>query len=321
MFVLTLAVVSWAAGTKEKKGLSGEPVEEIYQRIRAAGPQYEWEERTLTFQNQGMNLVATLVTPKGIRRPPIVITLNGFAEDRFYKEIPNTGGEHFYPRLSRILAEQGIATMRVDYRGSGDSDGDYTMTTFSTQVSDALAAVQYICTALRRAVDWKSLAMLGFSQGGLVTSVAASLDDHIDSIVLLSAVASPPITYSSLLPLDGIKQGLALPDGGTITLPIYVGDWYLGDIELGKGFFQDMFLVNPPAAVRAYKGPMLYVAGIKDIIVWPQPLAGQMFIDYHDGIEKLVVLDGDHEFDSDYSFEVFDEAVYWAAAWFIKTLD
>jgi hypothetical protein len=261
------------------------------------------------------------VTPKGIRKPPVVITLNGFAEDRFYKEIPNTGGEHFYPRLSRILAEQGFATLRVDYRGSGDSDGDYTMTTFSTQISDALAAVKHICSKLRRTVDWKNIGMLGFSQGGLVTSVAASMEDKIDSVVLWSAVASPPITYSSLLPLDGIKDGLVLPDGGTITLPIYVGDIYLGDIELGKGFFQDMFLVDPVAAIRGYEGPMMYVAGIKDIIVWPQPHAGQMFLNYHNGFEKLIVLNGDHEFDSDYSFEVFDEAVYWAVAWFIKTLD
>ncbi len=321
MLIVIFVAVSWAADNNEKRGIGGEPVEEIYDRIRAAGPQYEWEERNVTFQNEDMNLIATLVTPKGIRKPPVVITLNGFAEDRFYKEIPNTGGEYFYPRLSRILAEQGFATLRVDYRGSGDSDGEYTMTTFSTQISDALAAVKHICSKLRRTVDWKNIGLLGFSQGGLVASVASSMDDRIDSVVLWSAVASPPIAYSSLLPLDGIKEGLALPDGGTITLPIYVGDWYLGDIELGKGFFQDMFLVDPPAAMRGFEGPMMYVAGIKDIIVWPQPHAGQTFMNYHDGMEKLVVLNGDHEFDSDYSFEVFDEAVYWAAAWFIKTLD
>jgi len=39
------------------------------------------------------------------------------------------------------------------------------------------------------------------------------------------------------------------------------------------------------------------------------------------GIEKLVMLDADHELDSDYGFEVFDQAIYWAAAWFIKTID
>lgn len=313
--------VPGTAGDKGKRWLRGESVDEIYERIRNAGPQYGWEQQIVSFQNEGMNLVSTLVTPKGIRKPPVVITLNGFAQDRLYKVVPNTGGEFFYARLSRILAEQGFATLRVDYRGSGDSDGDYTMTTFSTQISDAVAAVEYICSKLRRIVDRKSIGMLGFNQGGLVSSVAASKEERIDSVVLWSAVASPPITYASLLTTDGIKAGLALPDGGTITLPVYVGGVYLGDIELGKGFFQEMFLVDPIAAIRGYGGPLMYVGGIRDIIVWPQPAAGQAFMKYHDGFEKLVVLDGDHEFDSDSGYEVFDEAIYWAAAWFIKTLD
>lgn len=295
-------------------------VEDIYNSIRNAAPEYEWEEQTVSFRNEGMNLVCTLVTPRGLHKPPVVVTLNGFAEDRFYKEIPNTGGEHFYPRLSRLLAEHGIATLRVDYRGTGDSDGNYTMTTFSTQISDAVAAVEFIRRKLGHTVDSNSIGMLGFSQGGLVTSVAASMERHIDSIVLWSAVASPPITYASLLSTEGIKQGLALPDGGTITLPIYVGDYYLGDIELGKGFFHDLFNVDPVAAIRDYKGPMMYVGGKADPIVWPQPNAGKTFMKYHDGREKLVMLACDHEFNSDYDYEMFDDAVFWAAAWFFKTL-
>ena len=65
---------------------------------------------------------------------------------------------------------------------------------------------------------------------------------------------------------------------------------------------------------------MMYVGGKADPIVWPQPNAGQTFMKYHDGREKLVMLDGDHEFNSDYGYEMFDDAVFWAAAWFLKTL-
>lgn len=320
---LTIVFVFSSGSVEGQKGYAYKhtDVESIYDSIRNAAPEYEWEEQVVTFWNEGMKLVCTLVTPKGVHKPPVVITLNGFAEDRFYKEIPGTGGEHYYPRLSRLLGEHGIATLRVDYRGTGESDGDYTMTTFSTQISDAVAAVKFVRSRLGHTVDANSIGMLGFSQGGLVTAAAASMERHIDSIVLLSAPASPPIAYAGLLSTEGIKQGLALPDGGTIILPIYVGDVYLGDIELGKGFFQDLFNVDPVAAVCSYKGPMMYVAGKKDTIVWPQPNAGQAFINYHDGQEELVVVNGDHEFDSDYGYEIFDDAVFWAAAWFIKTLN
>ncbi len=100
-------------------------VDNFYQQIRQEGVLYEWEKEIVNFENEGMNLVCTLVIPKMAGKPPIAITLNGFGEDRHYVEIPETNGEHFYERVSRLLAEQGIATLRVDYRGSGDSDGTF----------------------------------------------------------------------------------------------------------------------------------------------------------------------------------------------------
>ncbi|MCP5049739.1 MAG: hypothetical protein GY940_21400 [bacterium] len=317
--VITLVFVFIFSMTLVVSG-SQSDVDATYQAIRNSSPVYEVEEEVLIFQNEGMNLVATLVTPKGLRKPPVVITFNGFAEDRFYKEIPNTGGEHFYPRLSRKFAELGIATLRVDYRGSGDSDGDYTMTTFSTQISDALAAVEYVSRNLRRRVNATSIGMLGFSQGGLVTSFAASKDKRIDSAVIWSGVVTPAFTYGSLLTFDGIREGVALPDGGILNVPIFVGDLFLGNIDLGKGFFQEVFTADPRAAIRDFKGPLMYVAGEADPIVFPQPAVAQSLLDNHDGEEKLVLLPGDHEFDSDYGFEQFDDAIYWGAAWFINTL-
>lgn len=320
LFMLVLVVSLTVSGDSDKRWVKGPTVDEIYENIRQSGMKYEYDQQIVTFENEGMNMVCTFVVPKTPEKPPIIITMNGFAEDRHYKIVPDTGGEWFYERLSRILAEQGFATLRIDYRGSGDSDGDFTMTTFSTQVSDALAAVDYV-RKLRRRVNWSSIGLVGFSQGGLVASIAASMDERVDSLVIWSAVASPPITYASLLSSDGIQQGLALPDGGTITLGIYAGDFYYGDIELGKAFFYDLFAIDPIAHIKDYKGPLMYIAGIRDIIVWPQPRAGQTFMDYHDGFEKLVVLDGDHEFDSDYGYETYDQTLYWTAAWFIKTLE
>ncbi len=313
VFLFTLTVGLAGASSQQS-------VESIYQSIRHAAPVYQVQEEIVTFQNEGMNLVATLVRPKGLNRPPVVITLNGFAEDRFYKEIPNTGGEHYYPRLSRLFAEHGIATLRVDYRGSGDSDGEYTMTTFSSQISDAHAAVDFIRKNLGHLVNKNAIGMFGHSQGGLVTSVTASKNKKISSIGIWSAVVTPPFSYGSLISFEGIRQGAVLPVGGTITLPIILGGIFLGDIELGQGFFQDLFSVDARAAIKDYHGPLMYVAGKNDPIVFPQPLVAQSLLDNHDGEEKLVLLPGDHEFDSDYDYPQFDDAVFWVAAWFTKTL-
>ncbi len=296
-------------------------VDSIYHSIRNASPQYGVTQSVLSFENQGMNMVATLVLPVGVKKPPVVITCNGFAEDRFYKEIPNTGGELYYDRVSRLFAEQGIATLRIDYRGSGESDGEYTMTTFSSQISDVLAAVEYVDTHLKRKVDKHRIGLFGHSQGGLVISVASGRDKRVKSVAMWSAPSSPPVNYSSLTTVQGIRDGLALPDGGTIVLPLYWKDIFLGDLELGKGFFVDLFAIDPLVSIAQYHGPLMYVAGRNDYIVFPQPLAGQSFMNRHEGEERLVVLEGDHEFNSDVGYEMFDDAVFWAAAWYLYTMD
>lgn len=320
LIIFVCATISLAAsGPGEVKPYGGATVEDIYNSIRQSSPKYQWEEKIIGFQNEGMNVVCTLVVPKTGDKPPIVITFNGFTGDRNDLVLPETG-EPFWAHLSRLMAEQGFATLRVDFRGSGDSDGTYGMTTFSTQISDAMAAIEYIHNSLRRQVNKKSIGLLGFSQGGLVASVTAAADDRVDSVVLWSAVGHPPITYEGLITREGIKKGLALGPGTKDVFGLYVEGQYLYDVELGREFFYDLYRVNPLTEISKYKGPLMAIVGTQDIIVWPQPAVGEAYMKYHDGYEKLVVLDGDHEFDSDIGYEVFDDAIYWAAAWFIKTL-
>jgi pimeloyl-ACP methyl ester carboxylesterase len=300
----------------------GSTVEAIYDSIRHSAPEYEWEESIVTFENEGMTLVCSLIVPYTPKKPPIVITLNGFGGVRDSDPVPGTD-EGLLKRNARILAEQGFASLRIDFRGSGDSDGDYSMTTFTTQISDALAAVQYVSTHLKHLVNTKRIGMLGFSQGGLVGSVTASKDKRVDSLVLWSPVSHPPICYEGLLTKQGIKDGLALENGGSITLPVSVEGELFFDITLGKGFFEDLFNIDPIADIRKYKKPLMVIAGSNDVIIWPQPAMGQLYLKYHDGNEKLVLLDADHAFDFwvGPAPEKLDDAIYWGVAWFIKTLD
>lgn len=325
MFVLVMFVlVSTAAGETVESKYQSEKVDEIYNSIRNAGPRYEAEEQIVNFPNEGMNIVASLVLPKGLRRPPIVLFLNGYAGDR--KEILVTGtDEYIWERLSRILAEQGLASLRIDFRGSGDSDGDFTMATFSTQISDALAAVEFISRNLRDQVDWKNIGIIGFSQGGLVGSCTAARDNRVDSLCLWSPVSQAPMVYENLFSKEGMKQGLALQEGETITLPIYVNEQYVNwDVPMGKAFFDQVFQVAPLTEVgKNYKGPLFALCGVNDPIIWPQPHQSELYLTYHDGFEKLVMLDADHAFNYWDGSEPprFDDACYWSAAWFLHTLD
>ncbi|MGD2090266.1 MAG: alpha/beta hydrolase [Candidatus Aminicenantes bacterium] len=323
--ILTILVMVLALGTPsglEGRGHhDGRSVDAIYQSIRNSAPLYDWDETTVYLENEGMTLVCSLTIPNTSYLAPIVITLNGFAGDRNDVVIPGTD-EPFFKRFARILAEQGIASLRVDFRGSGETGGGYQMTTFSTQISDALAAVKYIRRHLRYQVNIYSIGMLGFSQGGIVGSTAAVKARGVDSLVLWSPVASPPHCYQGLLLAEGIKQGLALPDGSWDMFGIYVGGQYVGlDLPLGKGFFEDLFKIDPVAEIRKFKNPMMVIVGKNDPIVWPQPAKGNLYMKYHRGFEKLVALDDvDHAFNYWNGPDGPDTAFYWSTAWFIKTL-
>jgi uncharacterized protein len=299
---------------------NGYDVDAIYESIRNSDPLYEYDERIVTFNNEGMNLVCSLTIPRTYRLCPIVITLNGFLGTR--DEAPVTGtDEGILKRTARILAGQGFASLRIDFRGSGESDGDYSMTTFSSQISDTIAALDYITTWLRHRVNTRAIGIIGFSQGGLVGTAVAARDNRVDSLVLWSAVANPPITYEGLLGTEGIKQGLALPDGGSLTLGIYLNGTYLGlDVTFNKGFFEDLFAINPIAEISQFKGDLMVIGGKNDVVVWPQPNACQSYLCYHKGNEKMVTLDGDHAFLYWQGPDMIDDAIYWSGAWFIKTM-
>lgn len=300
----------------------GPDVNAIYDRIRNAGLNHDLEESIVTFTNEGMTLVCTLTVPKVNKKCPIVITLNGFVGGRDEEPIPETD-ETVYTRLCKVLAGHGIASLRVDFRGYGESDGTFDMIGFTTQQSDILAAVEFICRRLKRKVDKERIGILGFSQGGLVAAITAAEEERVGSICLWSPPSSPPICYEGLLTKEGVKQGLTLAEGESMDFGLYIDGVYLHwDVTLGHRFFADLFGVDPLAEVQKYKNPMMLVSGLQDNIVWPQPQASAVFLKYHDGYEKLVVIDADHEFDywDGPVAEKLTDAIYWSTAWFIKTL-
>ena len=70
-------------------------------------------------------------------------------------------------QISSALAEKGIATLRFDFTGLGESERDFDGTTFSHNVSDIVAAA----SALREAYRGPAL-LVGHSLGAGIMSMA-----------------------------------------------------------------------------------------------------------------------------------------------------
>ena len=268
-------------------------------------------ESDISFSNQGQSIIGTLALPDGEGPFPVALLLHGFTGTRH--ELPVIGTDDtMFSRAARWLGERGVASLRIDFRGSGDSDGAWEDTTFSGQIADAIAALDYL--EMVEGVDSGNISIIGLSQGGLVGASTAGRDARVSSLVLWSAVSNPVMSYGILLGYDTLLAGEGSGDEATtIVLP------WGAETSLKGPFFDDIFLIDPVAEIASYRGPLLVITGARDDTVTPQPQAGQVFLDYHEGVEALVVLDGDHIFDvlvGDVT-EVIDEALSYSLAWLL----
>ncbi len=283
--------------------------------VQAALPpsKYIAVESDVEFQNQGQTIRATLAKPDAEGLFPVVIIFHGFSGQRH--EMPVVGTEEaLFQRTARVLAEQGYASLRIDFRGSGESDGEWADTTFSGQISDAIAAVDYACAL--DGLDPNRVGVLGLSQGGLVAASTAGRDSRVVSAVLWSAVANPPATYSDLLGTDAVTAGLT---GGADDLVTASLPWG-ATTALKASFFRELYMVDPVAEITAFEGALLVIVGLTDTIVAPQPQSGEIYLAYHQGDEALVQLDADHMFDCLVRPEKVDEAICATVEWLDKTL-
>jgi putative redox protein len=86
-------------------------------------------------------------------------------------------------RISRSLAARGIAVLRFDFTGLGNSEGDFANTRFSSNVQDLLAAAR----RLERDYEAPRL-LIGHSLGGAAVLVAAS---QLPSVKAIATIGSP----------------------------------------------------------------------------------------------------------------------------------
>ena len=88
-------------------------------------------------------------------------------------------------RISRALAKSGVAVLRFDFTGLGNSDGDFANTNFSSNVQDLLAA------AKKLEQDYRAPSLLiGHSLGGAAVLSAAPQLPSIRAVATIGAPAT-----------------------------------------------------------------------------------------------------------------------------------
>ena len=254
------------------------------------------DEREIAFASDGLTLYGTLALPAESEGPfPAALFLHGSGPvDRD----GNTAGLEMdaYQQLAYALARAGIASLRFDKRGVGESDGDASLASRADLLSDARAAFKALQS--QPEIDPTRCILIGHSEGAYLAPILAVEDETVDGIVLLSGAARPldVITrwqVETLLRQQGVDgealdAALAQQDQYTAFVETSEGGWGDYTVEqmqeampwltedaavqlkstlLSLEWLREHYLDEPADTIRAVTAPVLIINGEKDVQV------------------------------------------------------
>lgn len=265
-------------------------------------------DEVVTLLSEGQQLVGTLTLPSG-DPAPVVLLLHGFTGTRDELVIPSTE-KGVFAHTAKSLADSGFASLRIDFRGSGESitDFQYEETTFEGQIADAVAAVDYLSSLETVAGD--DIYVIGWSQGGLIASALAGRSEDLNGVALWQAVGDADATYGGLFGADILAAGKAASPDETITAALPWG----AEVKLNGAFFDGIETLDPIAEIAAYSGPLFVTQGMQDTTVLPTAAAA--FIEAHDGPEQIWAAQMDHVFNVFTEVNTLDNMIEATVAFF-----
>jgi pimeloyl-ACP methyl ester carboxylesterase len=147
---------------------------------------YISEDIKFTNEKAGIKLGGTLTMPEGDGPFPAVILITGSGSQNRNEEL--MGHKPFWV-IADYLSRNGIAVLRYDDRGVGQSQGSPLNATSGDFASDVEAALHYLRT--RKEVDFKRVGLAGHSEGGLIAPIVASSNPEVAFIVSLAGPGIP----------------------------------------------------------------------------------------------------------------------------------
>lgn len=222
----------------------------------------------------GHVLTGTLTLPKGAsRRQPVgaVVTVSGSGpQDRdSYIGLP---GYRPFRQLADSLGRRGIAVLRMDDRGTGASTGTFKGATSADFAEDVRAGLAYLRT--RPEINAKRLAVLGHSEGAVITPMVADKEPSLRAIVLLAGVAQPARSALQYQMTNMIQHDTSLTaarrDSAIAAVPARI------DTMMAHDPWMRFFLrYDPSATARRVKTPVLILTGANDHQAAPSQVAEQ----------------------------------------------
>ncbi|HEU5379141.1 MAG TPA: alpha/beta fold hydrolase [Ktedonobacteraceae bacterium] len=248
--------------------------------------QKEIQQYDIRFRSDGKELAGTLTLPDAGGPFPAVLLLTGSGRiDR--DENGKKLRLNVFSELAHALAQQGIASLRYDKRGVGQSEGDYWTTGFEDHVQDAQAALQFL--KQQKPLQAENIFLLGHSEGAFLSTRLAGNGAGIAGVILLAGAAQ---SGEAILKWQAgeIVKGLKGVNGWLIrTFHINVSkaqqrqiekikrsqkDWFRQQllVKINAKWFREFMAYDPAEDLSCITVPVLAITGSKDIQVDPADL-------------------------------------------------
>jgi uncharacterized protein len=146
-------------------------------------PPYPYKEEQVKFKNNkaGVELAGTLTIPEGKGPFPAVVLITGSGPQNRNEEL--MGHKPFFV-IADYLSRNGVAVLRYDDRGVGQSTGKFGNATTFDFADDAEAAFDFMDK--NSVIDKRRTGLAGHSEGGIIAPIVASRNKDVDFIILLA---------------------------------------------------------------------------------------------------------------------------------------
>lgn len=206
--------------------------------------------RHVEIESNGYTLRGYLHLPDNIKNPPLVCIFHGFTGNKME--------DHFYfVRLSRELESKGVASLRMDFMGSGESDGNFVDMTPETEIEDGKNIIDWAYNL--KEIDKNNISIFGFSMGGMVGAIVASeRSNKVKSLCIASPAANLEDIFESYF--KDLKEQYVNVNGLMLSRKALENIKSIDTIERAKDFDGNVLIIQgmedstvPPEVSERYK--------------------------------------------------------------------